>query len=91
MATQGQTNRESFIAGADLSAKQFTFVIMNTTDRTIVSAGNGVAADGILINKPGSGDAATVVTGGRTVIVAGTGGLTAYHRCCWCWRSCCFR
>jgi hypothetical protein len=77
MATQGQTNRESFIAGADLSAKQFTFVIMNTTDRTVVSAGNGVAADGILINKPALGDAATVVTGGRTVIVAGTGGLTA--------------
>jgi hypothetical protein len=77
MATQGQTNRETFIAGADLSAKQFTFVIMNTTDRTVVVAGNGAAADGIVINKPALGEAATVVTFGRTMVLAGTGGLTA--------------
>jgi hypothetical protein len=77
MATQGQTNRETFIAGANLSAKQFTFVIMNTTDRTVVAAGNASAADGIVINKPALGEAATVVTFGRTMVLAGTGGLTA--------------
>jgi hypothetical protein len=77
MATQGHTIRESFIAGADLSAKQFTFVKMNTTNRTVVSAGNADAADGILINKPLSGEAATVVVFGRTLVLAGTGGLTA--------------
>jgi hypothetical protein len=77
MATQGQQTRESMIAGADLSAKQFTFVKMNTTDRTVVSAGNGDAAFGVLINDPESGQAATVVTAGRVVVEVGTGGLTA--------------
>jgi hypothetical protein len=77
MATQGQQTRESMIAGADLSAKQFTFVKMNTNDRTVVSAGNGDAAFGVLINDPESGQAATVVTAGRVVVEVGTGGLTA--------------
>jgi hypothetical protein len=77
MATQGQQTRESMIAGADLSAKQFTFVKMNTTNRTVVSAGNGDAAFGVLINDPESGQAATVVTAGRVVVEVGTGGLTA--------------
>jgi hypothetical protein len=77
MATQGQQTRESMVAGADLSAKQFTFVKMNTTNRTVVSAGNGDAAFGVLINDPESGQAATVVTAGRVVVEVGTGGLTA--------------
>jgi hypothetical protein len=77
MATQGQQTRESMIAGADLSAKQFTFVKMNTNDRTVVSAGNGDAAFGVLINDPESGQAATVVTAGRVIVEVGTGGLTA--------------
>jgi hypothetical protein len=77
MATQGQQTRESMIAGADISAKQFTFVKMNTNDRTVVSAGNGDAAFGVLINDPESGQAATVVTAGRVVVEVGTGGLTA--------------
>lgn len=77
MATQGNQIRESMIAGADLSAKQWTFVIMNTTDRTVVNATDGQAADGVLINDPASGEAATVVTNGRVIIEVGTGGLTA--------------
>lgn len=77
MATQGNQIRETMIAGADLSAKQFTFVIGNTTDRTVVNATDGQAADGVLINDPISGAAATVVTNGRVIIEVGTGGLTA--------------
>lgn len=78
MATVGGNQiRETYIAGADLSAKQWTFVIQNTTDRTVVSAGNGAAADGVLINDPESGAAATVVTHGRVMVEVGTGGLTA--------------
>lgn len=77
MATQGNQIRESMIAGADLSAKQWTFVKMNTTDRTVVSAGNGEAAFGVLINDPTSGGAATVVTHGRVIVEVGTGGITA--------------
>jgi len=77
MATSGAQVRETFIAGADLSGAQFTFVKMNTTDRTVVAAGNADAADGILINKPTSGQAATVVVFGRERILCGAGGLTA--------------
>lgn len=77
MATQGNQIRETMIAGADLSAKQWTFVKMNTSDRTVVSAGDGEAAFGVLINDPTSGAAATVVTHGRVIVEVGTGGLTA--------------
>lgn len=76
-ATQGNQIRETMVAGADLSAKQFTFVKMNTTDRTVVSAADGDAAFGVLINQPLSGNAATVVTHGRVTVEAGTGGVTA--------------
>lgn len=77
MATQGEKVTVSMTAGADLSAAQFTFVKMNTTDRTVVAAGNGEAAFGVLLNKPTSGQAATVVTHGRVIVEVGTGGLTA--------------
>lgn len=77
MATSGRTINESMIAGADLSSNQFYAVKQNTTDRTVVLAGNGEAADGILINDPKSGNAATVVVFGRTLVEVGTGGLTA--------------
>ena len=77
MATSGHVTRETFIAGEDLSSAQFTFVIMNTTDGTVVAAGNGAAADGIVINDPTSGQAATVVVTGRQQVLCGSGGLTA--------------
>jgi len=77
MATQGNQIRETMVAGADLSSSQWTFVKMNTTDRTVVAAGNGEAAFGVLINDPESGAAATVVTHGRVIVEVGTGGLTA--------------
>jgi len=77
MATQGNQIRETMTAGADLSAKQWTFVKMNTTDRTVISATDGDAAMGVLINDPESGEAATVVTHGRVIVEVGTGGLTA--------------
>lgn len=77
MATQGNQIRESFVAGADLSTKQFTFVKMNTTDRTVVNTVDGEAAIGVLINDPASGGAATVVTHGRVIVEVGAGGLTA--------------
>lgn len=77
MATFGPYETVTMVAGADLSAKQFTFVKMNTTDRTVVSAGNGDAALGVLINQPESGNAATVAVRGRVLIECGSGGLTA--------------
>jgi hypothetical protein len=61
----------TYIAGADLSAKQFHFVSLGTT--TVDVTGAGLAAEGVLINTPTSGQAATVVYDGRvTVLAAGT-------------------
>lgn len=77
MATFGNQIRESMIAGADLTSAQFTFVKMNTSDRTVVAAGDGEEAFGVLLNEPDTGEAATVVTHGRVIVEVGTGGLTA--------------
>lgn len=64
---------ETYIAGADLSAKQYHFV---TSDGDEVTAtGAGLAATGVLFNAPTSADAATVVRGGEVNVFVGTGGL----------------
>ena len=76
MATQGNEIRQTFVAGADLSAKQYTFVTCNgvTADgenRTVVSPAVGAKVDGVVINNPGNTRAATVVVFGRTKVKAG--------------------
>jgi hypothetical protein len=74
MATQGQQVRETFIAGADLSAAQFRFVTAGATGVTLTGAGE--AADGVLLNDPANDAAATVVVFGRVIVEAG-GTITA--------------
>ena len=76
MATQGNQIHQTFVAGADLSAKQYTLVTCNgvTADganRTVVSPAAGAKADGVVINNPGNTYAATVVVFGRTKVKAG--------------------
>ena len=76
MATQGNQIRQTFVAGADLSAKQYTLVTCNgvTADgenRTVVSPAVGAKVDGIVINNPKNTYAATVVVFGRTKVKAG--------------------
>ena len=76
MATQGNQIRQTFVAGADLSGKQYTFVTCNgvTADgenRTVVSPAAGAKADGVVINNPKNTHAATVVVFGRTKVKAG--------------------
>ena len=75
MATQGNQIRQTFVAGADLSAKQYTLVTCNgvTADgeRTVVSPTAGAKADGVVINNPKNTQAATVVVFGRTKVKAG--------------------
>ena len=76
MATQGNEIRQTFVAGADLSTKQYTFVTCNgvTADgenRTVVSPAVGAKVDGVVINNPGNTRAATVVVFGRTKVKAG--------------------
>lgn len=70
-------NAETFVAGADLSTKQYLFVV-SANGKTVNTVGTaGAAADGVLWNAPVSGDAATVVRGGEVNVYVGTGGLTA--------------
>ena len=75
MATQGNEIRQTFVAGADLSNKQYTLVTCNgvTADgenRTVVSPAAGAKADGVVINNPKNTHAATVVVFGRTKVKA---------------------
>lgn len=75
MATQGNQIRQTFVAGADLSAKQYTLVTCNgvTADgenRTVISPTAGGKADGVVINNPKNTHAATVVVFGRTKVIA---------------------
>lgn len=59
---------KSFLAGADLSAKQYTFVKLSN-DSTVVTAGAGEGALGILQNNPESGDVANVMILGISRLV----------------------
>lgn len=70
MATQGHATDITLIAGADLSAKQFYAVKLNSSGQ-VIAAGAGEAAIGVVQNKPASGQAATVRVAGITKIVAG--------------------
>jgi len=74
MATNGHQVRETYTAGEDLSAAQFHFV--TATARSVALTGAGEAADGVLINDPANGAAATVVVFGRVIVEAG-GNITA--------------
>ena len=70
MATQGAQIRETYVAGSDLRAKQFFFVSL-ATDGAIDSTGDGAAADGVLLNDPNTGEAASVVVFGRVTVECG--------------------
>lgn len=75
MATQGNQIRQTFVAGADLSDKQYTFVTCNGVaadgeNRSVVSPSAGGKVDGVVINNPAATHAATVVVFGRTKVKA---------------------
>lgn len=58
-------------AASDLSASQYRFVSLNSSNQ-IALTGAGLQADGVLQNKPAlQGRAATVATGGTSKVVAG--------------------
>lgn len=62
---------DTFIAGQDLSAKQYHFVVI-ATDGQIDPSGDGAMANGVLQNNPSAaGQAAAVATIGSTRVVAG--------------------
>ena len=70
MALQSNGIDISRVAGADLSASQYLAVKLNSSGQVVV-AGAGEAAIGILQNKPGAGQAATVRVGGASKAKAG--------------------
>jgi hypothetical protein len=86
MATQGAQIRETFIAGASFynatvaSNKQFYFVTL-AADGKVDPTGNGLAADGVILNDPILDEAATVVVFGRVTVECGgtvtAGGIVA--------------
>lgn len=74
MATSGVNLTEggNYLAGADLSSKQFYAVKANTTDRQLVLASTGgESITGILQNAPVSGDPCEVVFDGLCKAIAG--------------------
>jgi hypothetical protein len=76
MATQGQQVRETYVAGADLRERQFRFVTVGAAG-AVAATGAGLKADGVLLNDPNTGEAATVAVFGRVIVEVGTGGVTA--------------
>ena len=72
MATSGNQIRQSFVAGADLTTKKDTFVIVTSAgERTVATPAAGAKADGVLLNDPVTGVAAAVAVFGRVKVVAG--------------------
>lgn len=72
MATEGNQIRETFIAGADLTTKQYTFVIETAAgERTVNTPAAGAKVDGVLLNDPRLGTAAAVAVFGRCKVKAG--------------------
>lgn len=66
-----------FIASADLSAKQFTFVALDAAGK-VASPSAGAFADGVLFNNPKSGEPASVaLTPGKVLKVKCGGNIAA--------------
>jgi hypothetical protein len=61
----------SLVAGADLSAKQYTFVKINSSGEAVAAAAATDIPVGVLQNAPTSGQEAEVLVVGGTKIVAG--------------------
>lgn len=70
MTTQANGLDITRLAGADLSSSQYRFVKLNAAGAVVLS-GAGEAAIGVLQNKPGNGQAATVRVGGLSKVIAG--------------------
>lgn len=54
MSSYVQPNVKAFKSGSDLSAKQYHFVKLDTDSKTVIAAGAGDKAIGVLMNAPGS-------------------------------------
>lgn len=72
-------NEKTFVAGADLSAKQYYFVKQDTDGEVILASAGTDVIIGVLQNKPLAGEAALVRMFGTSKLrVNGTPGVGAY-------------
>jgi hypothetical protein len=69
VAHEERLRSSTYVAGADLSAKQYTMVKMNTSGQVIAIAAATDLPLGILQNKPTSGQSATVAVAGVSKLV----------------------
>lgn len=79
MAVEGQQIKWSFVAGGDLSAKQYYFVKISADNTVVVCAGATDVPVGVLQNSPASGGTAEVCSIGITK-VSSDAALTAGNR-----------
>lgn len=70
MATEQKVQTITLVAAADLSAKQYCHIKVDSNGKAAVAAA-GEFAIGILQNNPGAGQAATVAYSGVSKVLAG--------------------
>lgn len=68
MQSHFKPNMQTFKAGADLSAKRYCFAKFGAAEDTVVAAGAGEDAIGVVMNAPANGELAEVA-------LFGAGGL----------------
>ena len=71
MAVMQSRDTRTYVAGEDLSTAQFKFVTLESDGQIDLADSAGENCIGVLLNDPTSGNAATVVMSGKTLVKAG--------------------
>ena len=80
MAVEKRLWDETYSAGADLSAKQYFIVAQSAADTVILAAAVSDHLKGVLQNKPGNGEAASVRKLGLSKVVSGAAITPGTHQ-----------
>lgn len=76
MAVYATRDTRTFLAGEDLTAGQYHFVTLEADGFVDLADADAEQCIGVLMNKPDSGEAATVALSGKVLVEAG-GDITA--------------
>ena len=71
MAVMQSRDTRSFVAGEDLSAKQFKFVTLESDGQVDLADSAGENCIGVLLNNPAAAAAATVAVSGKVMVTSG--------------------
>ena len=71
MAVMQSRDKRTYVAGEDFSTAQFKFVTLESDGQIDLADSAGENCVGVLLNDPTSGNAATVVMSGKTLVKAG--------------------